>query len=321
MQLPPPQVTRAVIRRYAQLLSRYRSEFGVRPLVVPDASFFPDVFRPDAASLERIARRMQIHAGMCDIPILPVIGSEQPADSAPSSCGNGACAVPASVTSGAPRLLDDGDGWRILVPEAELRHPVALTTNLARSLAFIFLIETQREGEALEPPLDVTADLVATALGFGPLLLQGAHIYAKGCGGPQITSVTKVPLPELSVAVALFAALGGHPLAPALKALDATQRSLLAEARDLLHGNQELIELIELHPDLVACGEFDLDAPGSFLTNWLRKGRRRRQASELSTVAAAVQLQTEHPEAHEVEALMIAMPPSSRAGRANSATS
>ncbi len=313
MQLPPPQVTRAVIQRFARLRVRYQNDFGVRPLVLPDQTFFPDTFRPDLPSLERIARRMQAHAGLRDIPIAVEIVSGDAASEGPSSCSSGGCAVPASVTSGAPRLLDEGDGWRIQVPELELRHPIALTTNLARSLAFVFLVETQREGEQLEPPLDVTADLVAASLGFGPLLLQGSYIYAKSCGGPQIRSFTKVGLGELSIPVALFAALGAHPIGPALKCLEVTPRAALQEAHQLILANRALVEQLRHQPDSVALGLFELDPPGSFLTNWLKARRLRSRPPEAlphdpRALESAV-------EADDVEALLIAMPPSSRAGR------
>ncbi|HSC87413.1 MAG TPA: hypothetical protein VLC09_09100 [Polyangiaceae bacterium] len=313
MQLPPPQVTRAVIQRFARLRARYGADFGVRPLVLPDASFFPDAFTPDTASLARITRRMQAHAGLRDVPIAAeIVGSDSAPESARGgSCSSGGCAVPASVSSGAPRLIDDGDSWRIQIPELELNHPVALTTNLARSLAFIFLVETQREGERLEPPLDVTADLVATNLGFGPLLLQGSYLYAKSCGGPQIRSFTTVSTSELSLCVALFAAIGRHPLAPAIACLDVTQRAALSAARDLVASNRALVEQLRDAPDATALGLFDLEPPGSFLTNWFRERRLKNQAAhkpDPSLLESAA-------DADDLESLRITMPPSSRAGR------
>lgn len=308
MQLPSTQVTRAVIQRYARLRRRYAEDLGVRPLVVPNGSFFPDRFTADAASLERITRRMQAHAGMRDIPIrAEVIGTES--GPASSSCSSGACGVPSIASSGQPRLVDDvKDGWRIQVPEAELRHPIALTTNLARSLAFIFLVETQNEGELLEPPVDVTADLIAVALGFGPLMLQGAYIYAKSCSGPQVASVTKIKLGELAIAVAVFAALDDHALAPALKELDATQRAALTEAQDLMRANRALLETLAADPLKIADGHFELEAPGSFLSNWMKRRRQSKTSNALDQANATMDLD-------EVEALLISMPPSSSAGR------
>lgn len=307
MQLPPPHVTRAVIQRYARLQKRYAHELGTRPLVLPNRTFFPDTFQNDAPSLERIVQRMQSHAGMEDIPIRSaVVTSQSPTGT--GGCSSGACAVPASATSGSPRLVDEGTGWCIQVPDAELRHPIALTTNLARSLAFIFLVETQEEGERLEPPMDVTADFVAVALGFGPLMLQGAYIYAKSCGGPRIGSVTTVNLNELALAVALFAALGEHPLAPALKELDVTQKAALSEAQALFRSNRSLVELFKKQPEQIASGHFTVESPTNFLTSWFRKKRSPAAAPSFEDLDPSMDLA-------ELESLLISMPPSSQVQR------
>lgn len=313
MQLPPPQVTRAVIQRFARLRARYSEDLGVRPFVLPDSSFFPDHFNADSPSLAKMTRRMQAHAGLRDIPIQPVLVlNEDDVSSSSTGCSGGACAVPASVSSGAPRLFDDGDdGWRIQVPQAELRHPTALATNLARSLAFIFLIETQRAGERLEPPLDVTADLVAVQLGFGPLLLQGSFIYAKGCSGPRVASFTKMTVAELAIAVALFAALGQHPIGPAYKALDVTQRALLRDAHELVMSNRDLVQRLLEEPSAIASGAFELDPPGGFFSNWFRSRKKNRHKESLARqLHAPADLDLD-----QLEALVIAMPASSRAGR------
>src|SRR5690606_6277263 len=143
--------------------------------------------------------------------------------------------------SGIARLVDTGEGWVLQVPSPELRHPVALTTNLARSLSYIYLVETKRDGETIEPPVDVTADLAAVGLGFGALMLQGSYIYAKSCGGPQIASVTKISTIELAIATALFSELGGHNLKNALRLLEATQQAALSEAGRLIRANKKLL--------------------------------------------------------------------------------
>jgi len=143
MQLPPPQVIRAVVQRHARLRSRYATELGRRPLVVPNGKFFPDAFRGDAESAARLTMRMQEHAGLSDIPIRTALVALGPDGEVTSSCSSGACGLPQSAGFGVLRVVDEGDGWLLQIPEPELRHPVALTTNLARSLAFVFLVETK----------------------------------------------------------------------------------------------------------------------------------------------------------------------------------
>ena len=308
MQLPPLQVTRAVIQRYARLIHRYGDDLGTRPLVVPNSTYFPDTFRGDEESVTLLAQRMQTHAGMADIPIRcrVVTPGTPPAQS--SSCNSGTCGVPMTSGSGLERLVDQGESWLLQVPVTEIKHPVALTTNLARSLAFVFLVETQKEDELLEPPVDVTADLLAVALGFGPIMLQGSYIYAKSCGGPQIASVTKIPVAELAVAVALFAALGEHKLGATLKELDITQRAGLTEAARLMTSNKQLISRIRKSPGEMARIDFPLGEARSFISQILSRFRRVPAHQSLDAIDV-------HMDLDEVESLLIDMPPSSRAGR------
>lgn len=308
MQLPPLQVMRAVVQRYCRLLHRYRADIGQRPLVLPNSRYFPDQFLADVDSIQTLVRRMQVHAGLDDIPVTVEVVDESTPPPV-SSCSSGAC-VPQSAT-GLERLVDMGDAWLLRVSAAELRHPIALTTNLVRSLSFVFLVESQRDGERLEPPVDVTADLVAVALGFGPLMLQGSYIYAKGCSGPQVASVTKIAVNELAVVVALFSLLGEHPVAPALKELDITQRTLLSEAYELLRANPALIQHIRSAPLEVSTLPFEL-APSRGFIGRLFSPRKSSIAHlggiRMGAISADMNLD-------EVEALLIDMPPSSRAGR------
>jgi hypothetical protein len=308
--LPPPQVIRAVIQRHARLRNRYATALGHRPLVIPSAKFFPDPFRGDAESAMRLTMRMQAHAGMSDVPIRTALATLGPdGEVSPSSCSSGACGMPQSAGFGVLRVVDEGDGWLLQIPEPELRHPVALTTNLARSLAFVFLVETKLEEEVLEPPVDVTADFAAVALGFGALLLQGSYIYAKSCGGPRVTRVTKVLLPELAIATALFAATEGHELAPLLRELDPTQKELLSEAERLIRANRRLVSTLAERPDRIARGDFELETPSSILAS-LKRGFSAMTATSTPRSAPLPPIDPGL-ELDELESLLIAMPPAS----------
>jgi hypothetical protein len=189
--------------------------------------------------------------------------------------------------------------------EPELAHPVVLTTNVARSLGYVFLVETKADDEVIEPPVDVTADMTAVALGFGALMLQGSYIYAKSCGGPSVGKVTKMTCPELAVAFAAFIARGDHSLRKALKELDVTQRALLGDAHALLDSNRLLVEKLKRDPARLVDGNFEL----SEAKPWISKFFGRKQKSvELDLLDEGADLQT-------LEDMLIDMPPSSRAGR------
>jgi hypothetical protein len=303
-------VTRAVIQRYARLLDRYKDDLGSRPFVVPNGDFFPDEFVGDEESVKLLVARMLEHAGMVDIPLETRIVNPGTPEAEPSKCSGFSCGAPVTSRLGFERLVDRGDGWILQIPSVELRHPVLLTTNVARSLAFVFMVETQKEGELLEPPVDVSADLIAVALGFGALMLQGSYIYAKSCGGPQVASVTKIGLGELSIAVALFAALDYHRLAPVIKHLDTTQKAVLGDARDLIDANLNLVQQVRDEPHVVSREDFSLEEPRTFLTSLLGKWKKpaRAESVNLDKIDASMDLD-------EVESLLMDMPPSSRAGR------
>ncbi len=279
MELPPVPAIRAIVERYARLIVKLGDEFGERPLVLPTSQFFPDDFGGGQKSLKRLVGRMKRHAGMSDIPtktrLVAIDGVSGGASCGTGSCGTGSCAP---APSDLERLADEGETWRMQVPEPELKHPVVLTTNLARVLSYVFLAEVMPEGEAIEPPADVTADLTAVALGFGVLMLQGSYIYTKSCGGPSIAKVTKLGPGELAIATALFARSGDHSIKAAQRQLDTTQSSLLGEARSWLDSNEELIEGLRRHPQRIAQGKFQLAETQPWLTRVF--GGKKRSAAE-----------------------------------------
>ncbi len=297
MDLPEQPVIRELVERYARLLARLGDEMGARPMVLPDAESFPDPFTPDAASLERLARRMIEHAGMSDIPIRVTLAEAD--DDADAQCGTGGCCSPSPIADQpVERVVDEGDGWRLAVPAAELAHPVVLTANLARALALIFLMETRDEHEPIEQPLDATVDLAAVALGFGALVMQGAYIYAKSCGGPRIASVTTLSVPELAVALALFAGAGGHPLKRAKKLLDTTQASALGEAQSWIESNAGIAELLRTDAARAGRGDFEI----SESRPWLLRAFGRKKAPPAGSI-------------EELEASIASVPIAKRAAR------
>jgi hypothetical protein len=276
-------------------------------MVLPTSDFFPDRFLGDLRSVKRLVTRMREHAGMEDIPIhVNVISDDGAAES--SNCSSGACSIPAVGNNGMVRLIDEGDAWRLQLLEAELRHPVVLTTNVARSLGYVFLIETKAEDEVLEPPVDVTADMTAVAMGFGALMLQGSYIYAKSCGGPSIAKVTKMTCSELAVAFAAFICRGGHPVRQALRELDVTQRALLDEAYAVLDTNRDVVEKLRADPARLVASDFQLKEAKPWLSRMF--GKRKSSASLEQMLADGADLD-------ELENTFIEMPPSSRATRSS----
>jgi len=288
MQLPPPEVIGAIVQRYARLVLRFGDELGERPLVLPNNEFFPDEFRSNERALKRLVKRMQRHADMTDIPVETRLVEEGGGSGEPGGCSSGpscSCGEDGHPNEPLERLVDQGDGWVIQIPEAETKHAVVLTTNVARSLGYVFLMETRAEGETIDPPIDVTADLAAVGLGFGVLLLEGSYIYQKSCRGPSIGRVTKLGTGELSIATALFVARGGHSARAARKELGATQRSLFSEAEAWADTNRELVELLRHQPSELARGDFQMTEPEPWLMRLI--GRRKRARVKLEDPSEA----------------------------------
>lgn len=292
MQLPDNEVLRERIAHYAELLATRESEFGVQPLVLPTSEFFPDVFSPDRAGVERLLLRMQKHAGLSDIPIDVEFEAtaEQASD---SSCSTGACGDlgmhSASATSG-PALVAHEQGWTLRPSVLQLRHPVALTTSLARLLGAVFIEETRPDGYRDRGPGGVSAEIAAVALGFGVLLLEGSHVYSKGCGGPQVVNLTELSSAELAVLTALFAAHRRHALGPARRAASPTQAALLGLAKEWCETNSAVVSRLNLAPSELGAGNFELKAAGTgapALFTWLRSWGQGRGDRELELALSA----------------------------------
>jgi hypothetical protein len=280
----------------ASLYHRLNHEIGERPLVLPDSTFFPDPFAADEKSVQRLVRRMQLHAGMGDVPVeAQVMGTESGGDNDPSaqccgggchskssenesrhadaadksesrpsagsSCSSGSCgngtAFP-DLDSAEPRLVDLGDRWQIRIPANEIGHNVVLTTNIARSLGLIFLLDTCSEGATIEGSVDVAAEIASAALGFGALLLAGSYLYSKSCGGPKIARVTSLGCGELAILTALFMSRGNHKVRALKRYLGTTQASAFNEALSLLRANRDITDKLASDARQLACGNFSI---------------------------------------------------------------
>jgi hypothetical protein len=301
-----------LVRRYAHLLHHFGKEIGSRPLVRQNAEFFPDRFDKDAPSVERLVRRLQTHAGLLDVPInvrlVPLELAEE-GTNASKGCGSGCgvppqksgCGVPPQKTAGAcgtgcgtpsvseegtiARLEETARGWTLNVFDAELHHPVALTTQLALALAEIFLCETSSAQAPVEAPRGVSRDLTCVALGLGSLVLEGSYIYSKSCGGPSVTRLTELSVGELAIAQALFIAVGRRSARfsgrGSLSELGTTQRALLGEANDWAASNAALVAQLVSDPGQLATRAVQVRETRSWLLRVFERSPKTASSTEL----------------------------------------
>lgn len=271
MELPDDRTLRELVQRYGSLLDRFGPDLGQRPMVLPNGSFFPDLFTGDLPSVKRLLRRMQGHAGMADIPI--ELGVADPEGLSAEACGSGgcgSCATPSvSPQAASARLVDLGDGWRVNIAPGEVQNPVVLTAALARALGHVFLLEETSSERPIEEPVEVTIELATVALGLGTLLLSGSYLYQKSCGGPNVACLTALGVGELSVAFVMFAKHQKHSLRRARAELDVTQRDQLNEAETWLLSNPSVSRLLAEDPIRLALGDFELSAPKSWMARLL----------------------------------------------------
>jgi hypothetical protein len=274
MQLPAESRILSLASHFSELCGHLKAETGAPKLVLPNASFFPDTFEPSARGVQRLLTRMQTHAQLLDVPVEVVVHDEE-ADHSAGACGSGACA-PKPQAAQQARFELDGDVWRLNLMRGELGHSIGLTTLLARSLGWLLLEETRREtaeAKSIQPEL---AEFAAVHSGFGVLLLEGAHVYSKSCGGPQITQLTALQAPEIAVLVALYAAANQLSLRATYRELSTTQHSLLSEAEDLVRANPALSTWVRQgRPS--SPGLLRLAPPRPRLLSWLRPKVREQE--------------------------------------------
>jgi hypothetical protein len=287
-----------LVRRYAHLLHHFGKEIGARPLVRQNAEFFPDRFDKDAPSVERLVRRLQTHAGLLDVPLdvrLVPLELAEAGTNASKGCGSGACgtgcgtpgasADSASEDGSIRRLEERAQGWTLNVFDAELHHPVALTTQLALALAEVFLAETSSARAPVEAPRGVSRDLACVALGLGSLVLEGSYIYSKSCGGPSVTRLTDLSVGEIAIAQSLFIALGRCSARAfgrgALSELGTTQRALLDEANDWTASNSTLVTQLATNPGHLATRAPEVREARSWLLRVFERPPQRTSSDEL----------------------------------------
>jgi hypothetical protein len=283
--LPDLATLRLVTRSYAEVIAALELESGEQALVLPNGEWFPDTFKGDLESVERLLCRMQGYAGLEASEIAVRIGDGTDAEGAgcapgkSSSCGTG-CGTP-STSPETAQLERTADGFTVHLPRALVGNPLALTSSIARLLGAVRLIEAgETQADA------VHSEFSAVALGFGVLLLEGSYVYSKSCGGPSVGKMTALGCGELSWAFSLFLASEQHGVGAAKRELSTTQRAMLDEAWALVQSNKKLVERLKKEPQRVADDAFELGTTSSWLSRLFAGGTPKPVDREAEALAA-----------------------------------
>lgn len=282
---------RTLACRYAAIVDELDLEPGGPLLVLPTSEFFPDRFTGDEASLGRLAARIQGYAGLEDVAVdTRLIGAgatKLDGGCGTGGCGSGACSTTAAEPEVAqPRIVRTESGYLLNVPRSELGHSIVLTARLATAFGAVALAERRDDGDAGDPG---DAELAATALGFGVLLLEASYLYSKSCGGPSVQCATTVGLDELAVIFALSVAREGHSLRDALAELGTTQRAVVKSAWAVVDESPGLVEMLKQSPLRAARGEFRLRDGGSLLSRLFKRSRPKSEEERLTEALGALE--------------------------------
>ncbi|HEY8038557.1 MAG TPA: hypothetical protein VIF15_02135 [Polyangiaceae bacterium] len=286
MDLPAEDALRWIVRTYARLRATHGEAIGAPALVQPTGAFFPDEFRVDAPSVNRLLRRMMGYA-----PLAEDLGVElaflEPAEGHAGGCGSLACGTAGGGSGRAAPLLQElDDGYRVFVSVTDVGNPDVLTTALARGVGALVLHEAGEEPGGPDEAA-ATSELAAVACGFGVLLAGGAAVWAKSCGGLRMAQATVLSVEELTVGLALFLAVHGLRASDARVHLGATQREALDLAEAWAESNPLLVESLRDRPEVLEGGAFTLEPVRGLLGRWLHKRKLDREMRAPGTPAAS----------------------------------
>lgn len=276
MALPSEDSLRALVTSYARLLSEHGEAFEGAELVTPTAEHFPDRFERTGESLVRLLERVASYSPLGEDVPLEIGLVEDGGGDDDGHCSSG-CSRPGARVDG---VQHSGRGYRVPLPVTELANPTRMVCALARGVGAAVLAEA----EVPVDPEDVGAmsEVAAALSGFGVVLLEGSHVYAKSCGGPSIHQGTALSPGELGVLLALFCEIAGHDTRAARKYLGATQLEAFDEAREWVEANAALVRKLRDAPELLCGGAFEVATKKPGLLSRLFGGKHKDDAGGLA---------------------------------------
>jgi hypothetical protein len=298
MELPDPESLQRIVRSFAHLRAAHGEGIGRPPMVQPTGAFFPDEFRGDGPSVARLLKKMIDLA-----PLSSEIGVElafaMPDEERAGGCGSLACGSSSEGAASAGSSVEElADHYCVVVSTNDVANADVLATSLARSIGALVLLETD------EPVSAEEGELAAVACGFGVLLLNGAAVWAKSCGGLRMARATSLSVEEIAVALALFAAVHGYRPSEARRHLGATQRAAFETAQDWVDSNPWLIDSLRDAPHRLQTGDLDLEPVRGILGQWWHRRKLERALRAPSSRPPSLLTEARRRRIEEIEALL-----------------
>ena len=267
---------RSIVAHLAHLRAEYGEVLENPDLVEPTGDYFPDEFALEPAAIERLMRRMMTYAPLAsDLEVQlgfvePDAGTRE--GKAGGGCGSGACAPgDKSQTTMMSGAVETEDGYAVVLATADVGEPKILTAALARSMGRLVLFEAD---EDVDPRVEgALSELTAVACGLGVILLGGASVYKKGCGGVRQHQGTFLGVQELALACALFVRATDRKPGMVRRHLAVTQREAFDLALDWVDGQPKLVRALTNDPASLADGIFLLEEKKGLLSRLLTRKR------------------------------------------------
>jgi len=147
--------------------------------------------------------------------------------------------------------------------------------------------------EEVDPRVEgALSELTAVACGLGVILLNGACVYKKGCGGMRRHQGTFLGVEELALACALFVRVTDGKPNIVRRHLEVTQREAFDIALDWVDGQPKLVRALTKDPATLADGVFSLEEKKGLFSRLLSR-KRDDGPDEIMPVAPKAKPRTE----------------------------
>lgn len=262
----------SMVAHLAHLRAEYGEVLESPDLVEPNGDYFPDEFKVEPAAIDRLMRRMMTYAPLAADLDVQVVYTEPDSDQGGGGCGSGACG-PGDAAKGVAKggVLETEDGYAVVLDPSDVGQPKLLTASLARSMGRLVLFEADEE---VDPRVEgALSELTAVACGLGVLLLNGACVYKKGCGGMRRHQGTFLGVDELALACALFVRVTDRKPGMVRRHLEVTQKEAFDLALDWVDGQPKLVRSLADDPASLADGIFTLEEKKGLLSRLLTRKR------------------------------------------------
>lgn len=258
------ETIRGIISRIAHLRATYGDAFASPDLVEPNGTYFPDEFAVTPEGIDRLFRRMLGYAPLADDLDIGLAFIEPEAETAGGGgCGSGACGTPGLKEIARGGAAETEHGYAALVHVQDVGDPAILTTALSRSIGRIVMFEVDEEVDPRDE--GALSELTAIASGLGLLLLNGACVYKKGCGGMKRHQATFLDVEEVALGLALFVRATKKKPGTVRSHLQVTQKEAFDAALAWVDSQPTIVRQLADEPEKLEDGVFPFEEKKGFL--------------------------------------------------------